>query len=289
MKMQTAEQITISNIPEISAIYFTLLQSGYDYYTMERSQNHISYIQEYIGAENTTLFFAGVKQNTCEVYPYWPRAAILETASFYLSPDRSHIRDYDALRNQIMNATNIADLERDQRLWDWIADFPTALSDVLACDAFKNYLEWEQEWLATQNAKHKAALRVIKNCLDVCVSKYGSPVQDIRIVINPIKCVYSADFHMDGNCFIFCSGMFRTESVIHEFLHHVVHPAVMDIADTVATTKRIYPGVDESYYLSGDNAGRLNAFEEYAVRVLTTDVMNNKFPNDLISYLKELV
>ena len=35
--------------------------------------------------------------------------------------------------------------------------------------------------------------------------------------------------------------------------------------------------------------GRLNAFEEYAVRVLTTDVMNNKFPNDLISYLKELV
>lgn len=63
----------------------------------------------------------------------------------------------------------------------------------------------------------------------------------------------------------------------------------MDIADTVATTKRIYPGVDESYYLSGDNAGRLNAFEEYAVRVLTTDVMNNKFPNDLISYLKELV
>ena len=256
MKMQTAEQITISNIPEISAIYFALLQSGYDYYTMERSQNHISYIQEYIGAENTTLFFAGVKQNTCEVYPYWPRAAILETASFYLSPDRSHIRDYDALRNQIMNATNIGDLERDQRLWDWIADFPTALSDVLACDAFKNYLEWEQEWLATQNAKHKAALRVIKNCLDVCVSKYGSPVQDIRIVINPIKCVYSADFHMDGNCFIFCSGMFRTESVIHEFLHHVVHPAVMDIADTVATTKRIYPGVDESYYLSGDNAGQ---------------------------------
>ena len=36
MKMQTAEQITISNIPEISAIYFALLQSGYDYYTMER-------------------------------------------------------------------------------------------------------------------------------------------------------------------------------------------------------------------------------------------------------------
>ncbi len=140
-----------------------------------------------------------MKQNTCEVYPYWPRAAILEAASFYLSPDRSHIRDYDALRNQIMNAANIADRERDQRLWDWIADFPIAPSKVLACDAFKNYLKWEQKWLAAQNTKHETTFWVIKNCLDVCVSKYGSPVQDIQIVVNPIKCVYSADFHMDGN------------------------------------------------------------------------------------------
>lgn len=54
----------------------------------------------------------------------------------------------------------------------------------------------------------------------------------------------------------FLITMFRTESVIHEFLHHVVHPAVMDIADTVATTKRIYPGVDESYYLSATNNQR---------------------------------
>ena len=72
-------------------------------------------------------------------------------------------------------------------------------------------------------------------------------------------------------------------------LHRVVHPAVMDIADIVVATKRVYPCVDESYYLSGDIAGRLNAFEEYAVRVLATDATNNKFPNDLISYLKESV
>lgn len=287
--MQNTEQITISNIPEISAIYFALLQSGYDYYAMGRSQDHISCIHEYIGAENVAHFFTGVEQNTCEVYPYWPRAAILETASFYLLPDHSHFRDCNALRSQIMSATNIADRERDQRLWDWIADFPAALSEVLACDAFKNYLKWEQKWVATQNVKHETELRMIKKCLDLCVSNYGSPVQDIQIVINPIKCVYSADFHMDGNCFIFCSGVFRAESVIHEFLHHVVHPAVVEIADMIAATKRTYPHIDESYYLSGDNIGRLNAFEEYAVRALTTDVMNNKLPKELVPYLKELI
>ena len=62
--MQNADQITISNIPEISAIYFALLQSGYDYYAMERSREHISYVQGYIGAEKSTPSFTGVKQNT---------------------------------------------------------------------------------------------------------------------------------------------------------------------------------------------------------------------------------
>lgn len=280
---------TISNIPELSAIYFALLQSGYDYYTMDRSRDHCADIQGYIGTWNAPSFFAGAKQNTCEIYPYWPRAAILETASFYLSPDCSQFRDYDAFYNQIMGATNIADCERDQRLWDWIEDFPAALYEALTCDAFKKYLKWEQKWLATQNARYEADLRVIKDCLDVCVSKYGSPVKDIQIVINPIKCIYSADYHLDKDCFIFCSGAFRAESVIHEFLHHVVHPVVVEIADMALAIKRTYPDIDESYYLSGGEAGQLNAFEEYAVRVLTKDVMDSNFPNSLISYLRGLL
>lgn len=255
---------------------------------MGRNRDHGAKIQEHIGITKVPPFFAGAKQNTCEVYPYWPRAAILETASFYLISDHAKLRDFDAFRGRIMGAANIADNERDQRLWDWIEGFPAALSEVLTCDAFRNYLKWEQKWLVTQNARHEAELRVIKDCLNVCVSKYNSPVRDIQIVINPIKCVYSADYHLDKECFIFCSGVFRAESVIHEFLHHVVHPIVVEIADMVLATKRTYPDIDESYYLSGSKAGQLNAFEEYAVRVLTKNVMNGDYPDELNSYLREL-
>ena len=286
--MSNAKKITISSIPEISAIYFALLQSEYDYYAVGRSRDHGAKIQEYIGITKVPSFFAGVKQDTCEVYPYWPRAAILETASFYLSSDHAKFRDFDAFHGRIMGAANIADNERDQRLWDWIEDFPIELSKVLTCDTFRNYLKWEQKWLITQNVRHEAELRVIKDCLNVCVSKYNSPVRDIQIVINPIKCVYSADYHLDKDCFIFCSGVFRAESVIHEFMHHVVHPIVEEIADMVLATTRTYPDIDESYYLSGSKAGQLNAFEEYAVRVLTKNVMNGDYPDELNSYLREL-
>lgn len=284
-----ASHITISNIPEISAIYFALLQCGYDYYSIERSQEHNDYVRSFIGPEDAVPFFSGARQNTCEVYPYWPRAAILETASFYLSSDHTKFRDYGAFRNRIMGAANIADNERDQRLWDWIESFPVELTKILACDAFRNYLKWEQKWLITQNVRHEAELRVIKDCQNVCVSKYDSPVHDIQIVINPIKCVYSADYHLDKDCFVFCSGAFRAESVIHELLHHVVHPAILEIASLVLESKQTYPGIDKSYYLSGGEAGQLNAFEEYAVRELTKDAVHDKYPLDIASYLRELL
>jgi len=287
--MENAKQITISNIPEISAIYFALLQCGYDCYAMGRNKEHIADIQGYIGGVKVPPFFAGVKQDTCEVYPYWPRAAILETASFNLLPNRSQFRDYDVFHKQIMDASNIADCERDQRLWNWIKDFPVALSEVLTYDAFANYLKWEQKWLVKQNAKYEADLREIKDCLDVCVSKYGSLVQDIQIVLNPIKCAYSADYHLDKDCFIFCSGAFRAESVIHEFLHLIVHPIVVELRDAVLASGKACQGIDGSYYLSGDDAGRLNAFEEYAVRELTKDVVDGNYPNAIVSYLKGLL
>lgn len=207
--MYSTSQITISNIPEISAIYFSLLQCGYDYYSIERSQRHNDAICSFLGSGDIPSFFYGIRQNTCEVYPYWPRAAILETASFYLLPDHSAFREYDAFCEHIMSAGNIAECERDQKLWTWIADFPSALSKVLESDSFQRYLNWENKWIAEQNVKHKEALRSIQKCLDICIYKFDSPMQDIQIVINPIKCVYSSDYHINGNCFIFSSGAFQ--------------------------------------------------------------------------------
>ena len=54
--------------------------------------------------------------------------------------------------------------------------------------------------------------------------------------------------------------------MIHEFLHHVVHLVVAGTADMVLDYKRIWPDIDDSYYLPGDNDGQLNAFEEYSGR-----------------------
>ena len=282
-------RIIISNIPKISAIYFALLQCGYDYYSMGRNEEHIEALERYRDDRIQIEFFMKVKQDFCEVYPYWPRAALLETASFYIMSGLPQYEAYNALYEHIMSAENITDQERNQKFWDWIADFPDSLYEILSNDTFRNYFAWETEWIVQQNAEHEKELQKIQECLEVCVNKYDSPVQDIQIVINPIKCIYSADYHFDNNRFVFCSGEFKMEFIIHEILHHIVHPVIIAHKKSILSRNTEKLNLDDSYYLSGNDEGHLNAFEEYVVRELTKDIMEKKYPLDITEYVKYLL
>lgn len=276
------KELSITNIPAISAVYFSLLQCNYDFYPIERDTLLIDKLRGFILSDCGEYgFFCDVKQNTCEVYPYWPRAAMLETATFYMDLSREQFVDFNAYKNSVMSAKNIADVERGQLFWDWIIKFPKALNHVLQSDGFRRYLEWENDWIAEQNQKYKKELGRIREVLTLCKGKFKSPIQNIQVVLNPIKCVYSADYHLKGNNFIFCSGALSEEAVIHEFIHHIVHPIVENRKDEIRRCNVTNLDMDASYYLNNDEAGILNAFEEYMVRVLTDAIVSGHVPETL--------
>ena len=283
------DEMRIIQIPEISAIYYGLLQSGYDFYSIERSSEHVNALMKFTGKGSASDFFAGTRQQTCEVYPYWPRAFILEAATFFLNDSRTAYRDMEGLRRRIFSAGNITDRERDSGLWDWLEGFPEALRNVLADTGFSGYMEWEKKWIAGQNDACREELDMIRKCLETCTGRYDSPVKEIRICVNPIKCVYSSDYHLDGDRFVFTSGAFQAGSVIHEFLHHVVHPAVEAQKELILAKRPADETIDESYYQAGSDRGVLNAFEEMAVRFLTEEVMRDEYPGDLETYIKTIL
>lgn len=233
-------ELKMTSIPEISAIYYALQSCGYEYAYIGRDDTHCKAIRNMGIADADTSFFEGVRQNTCEVYPYWPRAALLETAAFHVDVEHGCFADEAGLRRMIMSAINIADAERDDQFWSWLAGFPPALRDVLLCEGFARHLAWERRWIDDQNLLHQADLERIAHCAAVCARQYNSPVRNLRIVINPIKCIYSADYHLLGDQFIFCSGRFHGQSVIHEFLHHVIHPVVMRHEKTIIQDERFF-------------------------------------------------
>ena len=282
-------QSKITNIPALSAIYFALLQCGYAYFPIERDQRHVDAIQNFMNCSSDLNFFSDVKQDSCEVYPYWPRAFILETACFYLNADCTDFADFESFHKCIMCADNISSAEKNVVLWEWIKEFPANLRNVLSDTCFQNYFLWEKHWIAEQNDKYREELQQLCQFIDVCTHRYHSPVTKLQIVINPIKCVYSADYHIHENHFIFSSGRFQLESIIHEFLHHVVHPFVLQEKDFIIGKNLRDLGIDDSYYLSGNDTGKLNAFEEYAVRRLTEDILQQKYPDDLSHYLCTIV
>lgn len=270
----------ISTNESISAIYYALWQGGYEYAALERDEEHMAALAAFKG-DTIHPFFAMTRRNTCEVYAFWPRAALLETAVFHMAQEK--FRDAEELRRKIMGMPNITDEERGEDLLVWLADFPAALADVLSSFGFRRYRAWVEKWVQAQNVHHANELAQIERCLTVCRERYASPLNMVQLLIDPIKCVYSADYHVNGSTFVFSSGRFCAESVIHEYLHHVVHPVVVRYADRIPL--REYPGLDASYHA----AGPLYAFEEHAVRLLTKLAIEGKLPPDLDAYVQKLL
>ena len=115
--ISSLEELSIKNEPAISAIYYALLQSGYDYYSIERDAKAVSMIQSFISADDGGRdFFAKARQSGCEVYPYWPRAAMMETATFFIDLPNARFADFDGYKSAICSAKNISDAERDESL-----------------------------------------------------------------------------------------------------------------------------------------------------------------------------
>lgn len=285
------KKLTISSRPEISAIYFALLQCGYDCYALEKEPELVSKLESFREEQMNphVSFFSEIRQNSCEVYPYWPRAAVLEEATFYLDENDSEFVEFDQFQKRIMTAGNIAPNEKENDLWDWISQFPTALKAVLNSAYFQKYFAWEETWIAAQNQRYRSELENLQRILQKCDMQYRSPVQGTHILLNPIKCAYSSDCYMYKGNLYFSLGWLRMESILHEFLHPAIHPYVMRNKDEILQHSDSFPDIDESYLLDGSDAGRLNAAEEYLVRALTERAACGVLPNDLNQFVQDIL
>lgn len=283
------KQLRIENMPAISAIYYGLLQTGYDFYRFERPKALVRQLFAFQSEQRPYPFFRAAKQATCQIYPYWPRAAILETASFYADPMGSQFHDLQKFKEAVMSAINLREEERDDALWAWIPGFPAALKQVLLDSAFQAYFQWECGWIEEQSRLHEEELRTLQRRLEGCARRYASPITEARIVLSPIKCVYSSDYHIQGNRLFFSSGAFDGGSVIHEFLHPAVHRFLLSRRGEILGCDLSDLGLDASYYLANDDAGRLNAFEEAFVRALTAQIAADAPPEDLSTFLARML
>ncbi len=278
-------KLYFTNIREISALYYALHCNGYEYSVYERDTSLINRLESFRSQEKST-FFGFVKQTYCETYPYWPRASMLENASLFLNKEISSFNNFEKLKKKIMSASNIDAEQKNDEFWDWLAQYPNALAKIINSEEFGTYFAWESNWIAKQNEAYENEIQAVLTALEFCTNNYGDHIKSIKLILNPIKCVYSADYYLYDDIFVFCSGGFKAESVIHEFLHVYVH-SFMEMFDFDNHTCK-FPGIDGSYYLNGDESGIKNAFEEYIVRKLTDAFVNYEPPYDINSFISNI-
>ena len=156
------ELLRLDSLPKISAIYYALLSNGYGEFAVKDDPELVEALKAFrsLSRLGQNRFFEQVRQSGCAAYPYWPRAALLESASFSIDPRRETYTDFARFRGSVLAASNITDADRDERFWNWIREFPRALASVFADEGFRKFRDWENGWLSRQSIRCEKELAV---------------------------------------------------------------------------------------------------------------------------------
>ena len=269
-------QITISSNVDINAIYFGITLSGYEYADIDKSDDitkRLQQIRHYSGLDEAKEYFSRARQSTCVVYPFWPRVALLEIAIFFIN-DKGF--DYDGYCTYVKARSNLTDEEKSDDFFCWIKDFTKYLIQIKSDSFFQDINRQLSDKVNKISASSAEKIDLIKSRLDSLSASTVSAISTISLIICPIKCVYSADYFAVGPVISVILGDFLPHSIVHEYLHPIVHSCIQKHREhIVAHNERKYLNLDQSYHMGNDENGKLNAFEENIVRIISDLILDD--------------
>ena len=277
--------------PRIAAIYFGLMQSGYEYYSAGKAREDITLWEAWVKmpVAYDASYFAGARQVTTGIYPFTPRAAALEMASFYVDLQNGTYTDAEGCMRKIY----VSGLIKERELPDfvaWMKDFPKALKNVMECEGFARYLKWEEQGLKQQLKVQRQKLQKYDDALTYFAKKYNPPASNAAVVYCPLKCTFATDYLTENETLYAIAGVLRLDAALHEYLHYMLKPFIAKHADAVTALRNILRlRIEGANPLDKSDQAKLSAFEEYAVRELFALVEDNKYKVELDKFLPSLL
>ena len=268
--------ISISSDSCINAIYFGLMLSGYEYSDMGKPDAALelsSQIRSHPGLDNAKRYFKHARQRTCEPYPFWPRAALLESATHFIDARRFK---FDKYCDYVNGLPNLTEEERSGDFFSWVKDFPKYINEVKAYSFFQE-VDKQIVCMVDKISKDIASEAVrIANILDAMSADIAPNISTLHVILCPLKCIYSADYFARDDTMSVIHGGFLPHSIVHEYMHLIVHPKIMKYRKAIlslAGSRQL--DIDQSYFLGHDENGLVNAFEEHIVRKVSGLIFND--------------
>jgi len=273
--MNKVQIITSSNI-DINAIYFGIALSGYEYADIDKSDDITKWLEQirrYSSLDEAKRYFSSARQSTCAAYPFWPRAALLESATFFINEKGF---DYDGYCAYVKVLPNLTDEEKSDDFFCWVKGFTKYLMQIKTDPLFQDINRQISCKVNEISANSTEKINLIKGRLDSLSASVASAITTISLIICPIKCVYSADYFAVGSVMSVILGDFLPHSIVHEYLHPIVHSYIQKHRECIVTCNEgKYLDLDRSYHMGNDENGKLNAFEENIVRIISNLILDD--------------
>ena len=275
---------------KIAAVYFGLMQSGYEYHAAGKSSEDVRQWESFrdMPVSYDTAFFRGARQTTTGIYPYAARAAALEMAAFYVDEENEAFINEEAYRSKLAASGLIKD--REQEFFAWVKGFPKSMHSVMHCQGFARYMQWEENWLKHQIRLRKHEIQKRDEVVSYFMKRQDTAVKKVFLALCPLKCTFASDYVVENGALYAIAGVLRLDETMHEFYGHLLQPFVFKYGDEIAALRNLHRlKVEDSFFGDRKEIGRLNAFKEYAVRELTAKISIDQYKLDLDKFILSLI
>ena len=226
-------------------------------------------------------YFAKSRARSGRVNPYWPRAAMLLEACFYLEPGRG-FRPPDELRLlRAIAEFPVGSAGKDSATVAWVREFPGAFAALSGTDLFPilwtSYLDALQPRL---RSFEKAALLCMESLTGMTgVSTEALP--ELVIIPNPLQAPELADFVRRADALHVIVAEPRMSSMVHELLHDVFGPVLRSNKPEIVGHRRLLrPGLGAmmrmQYAWGDDDESWMRVFEESMMRAAAIWIENER-------------
>lgn len=245
--------INIKSNIYISALYFLMLNGGYDYYKFKKDKDILNSIESFRVIKNEykkiveKLEITDGRPNS-----FWPNLFIAECLMFNLDSNGKIISmenflDYIKNRNNIdFKDISLFEIESNS------INIQNIISKIIKTEEFKEYYKFAGEFITQTIEKNKLALIDVTNIIESINNEFGTKFESVNIILDPIKCIYSADPYYEENTINIILGEFNKLSIYHEFVHIIVEKFLM-VENFEFDNKEEFYSLEEKYVRSISN------------------------------------
>lgn len=262
--------------PELNVfgLYTGLTASGYDLARIPAADPLHEAVESIKAAQwpdEVTAYFSKARSAGGGVNPYWPRAAMLLNASFYLSDGPEYC--YSDLPQVLRDVERfpVGPTQKGPDTVEWVKGFPRAYGSLTHYASLSDLWNRYLQALTPHLLGFEQALSTAVTSVARATGASEEEMPSLVVVPNPLQAPQVADFVRKDSIIHVVIAEPKAPSIVHELLHNLFDPGLRSAKEAIVGYRGLLAPVLEQmlkmqYAWGDDEESWLRVFEENLMR-----------------------